>query len=183
MQSNIPIALEWMNVPLGDFDDILWLLQEAYPEEKWDRDSLIAFQGYVGVGGTKHNTVRIARDENRRAVGVLLYSVIKNKHRIIRRLIVDPAMRRQGIGTKIIDLAFNRTGPQPNPLVYAHVPEGDLGTQLFFKKLGFVVDPKQERRFHVIRKEQLYPFQRNYPTAITPDSVTPGLRKSRARKP
>ena len=171
-----------MNVPLGDFDDILWLLQDAYPEENWDRDSLISFQGYVGENGAKHNTVRIARDETRRAVGVLLYSVIKSKHRIIRRIVVDPALRRKGIGKRIIELAFERTGPQPNPLVYAHVAESDLHVQLFFKKLGFIVDPKQERRKHVKRGEQLYPFQRNYPTAIAPDGITPGVRKSRARK-
>jgi ribosomal-protein-alanine N-acetyltransferase len=80
---------------------------------------------------------------------VVAYVVVKyfQDHIEINNIAVHPHYRRHKIGTLIIDMLKIKLGCEGRGYISAYLNECNLGSQLFFKKNGFVADGVIERYF------------------------------------
>jgi len=97
----------------------------------------LSYQNTV-IKNINRNTAICAK-QNKKVVGVLLYSI---KYNMLCCMAVDPDYRRNGMATKIIDLMISQL-PKDCDIVLSTFREGDekgIAPRPFYKKMEFVED-------------------------------------------
>lgn len=125
----LDIAIQMRFMTNKDFDRIIEIdLQSG--EYSWEPGDLYQeWKSQNGVG-------IVAVDYDDLPLGFCVYSLDDKQHYEIKHMAVDYNLRRMGIGTSLINRMKDKLNDRRYILSY-NVPEENLGSQLFLKKMGF----------------------------------------------
>ncbi len=84
---------------------------------------------------------------------IMLYSVADEAH--ILNLAIDPARRRKGYGSCLIDYAIDYCGRKGVSDFFLEVRESNLGAQNLYRKLGFRVIGRRKRYYAETNEDAL----------------------------
>jgi len=128
---NITQAIEsdmpnWMNL----VDKVSWNFPGLESDEQ-----LVAYRSVV-IKNMKRGTALCAKVNNQ-IVGILIYSINQKR---IGCMAVDPAFRRQAIGTKLIEKMFSsfKKGDEISVSTFRGNDQKGIAPRSMYKKLGFV---------------------------------------------
>jgi ribosomal protein S18 acetylase RimI-like enzyme len=111
---------------------IRWLISRDVPDiARWESHALI--NQFDNMEQAK-SVVAMVAEINACAVGWLVYAIEADRLRVLR-IAVKPAVRRQGIGTRLLSRLRSRLWER-RPEAHIDVPEENLGAQLWLKSCG-----------------------------------------------
>jgi ribosomal protein S18 acetylase RimI-like enzyme len=114
----------------ADFDRILEINHSSSGDYFWEPDDLWnEWKAEQGVG-------IVAVDREDYPFGFCIYSLDNKEFYEIKHFVVDKYVRRQGIGTALINKMKSKLNDRRSILSYS-VPEENLPFQLFLKKMDF----------------------------------------------
>lgn len=124
----LQIAVQTRFLKNQDFDRVIDIDQNS--EYPWEPDDLFKeWKAHNGVG-------IVAVDHEDYPLGFCIYNLNDKEHYEIVHMVVDKHLRRQGIGTALINRMKDKLNDRRYILSYS-VPEDNLPFQLFLRKMGF----------------------------------------------
>lgn len=82
------------------------------------------------------NCIGMVAEHQERIVGFMVYELLKSQLHILN-FAVAPWVRRQGIGTELVEKLIHKLSQQRRMEIRLEVREGNLPAQLFFRSQGF----------------------------------------------
>ena len=101
-------------------------------------------------------TTGVVLERGREILGYMIYN-LRQEFTFLERIAIDTQHQRQGLGTLLIDRLKERLSPQSRGFIQAAVDEYDVGSQLFFRNLGFLAidqDMINSRSYYIM---EFYP--------------------------
>ena len=125
-RQNLDVQIRWLI--RRDMAEVLRIEQSTYGEAWTDEDFLTCLR--------QRNCIGMVAEHDQKIVGFMIYELHKSRLHILN-FAVDPAQRRQNVGTQMVLRLVDKLSQQRRNEILIEVRERDLDTQLFFKKQGF----------------------------------------------
>ena len=104
-------------------------IDAASRREPWTEEDFLASM-------RRRDTILVVAERAERVMACCVYRMLKHQYHVVG-LAVDPACRRQGIGSAIMRKLQDKLPMHRRRRVTFDVPESSLETQLFLRALGF----------------------------------------------
>ncbi|MBX3421265.1 MAG: ribosomal protein S18-alanine N-acetyltransferase [Pirellulaceae bacterium] len=104
-------------------------IEEASFEFAWSEEEFIRCL-------RQRNCIGMVAELNEEVVGFMIYELHKNRLHLLN-FAVNPAMRRQSIGSAMMDKLVSKLSTDRRCQILLEVRETNLNAQLFFKNFGF----------------------------------------------
>jgi len=154
------ITIRWMI--RSDFSDVIILANSEYPDY-WNFERLQVFLRH-------RNTIGLVVEHNFKLIGYAIY-ILGKSELTISNLVVDKNVRRQGVGTLVIDALKSKLSRRKTLKVI--IDERRLSTQLFFKSCGF-------KAIGILRGSITGFDQDGYMMEFSKESKSPGVNRIQA---
>lgn len=87
----------------------------------------------------QYNCIGMVAERQEQIVGFMIYELRKHKLHVLK-FAVAPWVRRQGIGSKMVDKLIHKLSQQRRSVISLEVRETNLASQLFFRSQRFRAD-------------------------------------------
>lgn len=126
-RNKLPVRVRWAKP--ADLEEVLQVMRTLDDHGRWDKSTLA-----TTLGGGCHSRVA---DHQGRAVGFLVYELIRRSTILVYNLGVLPEYRRRGVGAALIGDILDRLDATPCRRLVAYCWEYTLDAQCFLRSQGF----------------------------------------------
>jgi len=131
-----------------DFDRVIELNHTSSGDYGWQPDDLWnEWKADQGAG-------MVAVDHNDYPLGFCIYNMDDKERYEIKHLVVEKNLQRSGIGTALINRMKDKLNDRRYILRYT-IPDDNLATQLFLKKMGFKAKVVRSANFYIFEYEKV----------------------------
>jgi ribosomal-protein-alanine N-acetyltransferase len=116
----------------GDIDTILATAAASPEAAQWTREA------YAGLLSDLHRGACLVAEIGGSAVGFICFRIVSDEAEVLN-LAVTPAVRRQGVGSLLLDEALREAALQGARRVFLEVRESNQPALEFYRRLGFSV--------------------------------------------
>lgn len=122
----LPISLRWMI--RRDMPQVLQIEEQSF-EFPWQEEDFVRCL-------RQRNCIGMVAEHHERVAGFMVYELERCRLHLLN-FAVHPQMRRQGVGTQMVQSLITKLSPDRRSRILLEIRETNLPAQLFFRSLGF----------------------------------------------
>ncbi len=121
------VQIRWMI--RRDLTEVLEIERGSF-ERAWTEDDFLACL-------RQRNCIGMVAERNDKIVGFMIYELLKSQLHLLN-FAVEPTVRRQRVGTQLVEKLIHKLGQQHRQEITTEVRERNLGAQVFFRNQGML---------------------------------------------
>ncbi len=125
-EEDLTVQIRWLI--RRDMPEVLDIERDSFEYPWTEEDFLCCLR--------QRNCIGMVAERGHRIVGFMIYELHKSKLNILN-FAVGPVIRRQGVGTQMIDKLIDKLSQQRRKEILLEIRETNLAAQLFFKSQQF----------------------------------------------
>lgn len=149
-----------------DMREVLDIENQSF-EHRWTEQDFLTYL-------RERNCIGMVAERNNMIVGYCVYLLFPNALEIIN-LAISPVLRREGIGSQLIDRMKDKLSQHKRHFIYAAVRETNIEAQMFFKGCGFNAYDIHKNHYEVCNDDA---FMFRYQLARSEDEYRPAWKPS-----
>lgn len=126
-QQRCNVLIRWMI--RRDMPEVVEIEQQSFDSAWTEEDFLTCLR--------QRNCIGMVAEHQERIVGFMIYELLKSQLHVLN-FAVAPLMRRQGIGSQMVEKLTHKLSQQRRNEIRLEVREGNLAAQLFFRSQDFI---------------------------------------------